>query len=126
MTALAVMEEAQLAGKTVLVHAAAGGVGAAASQVALKRLGARHVLGTAGEARKKEYAQRWGAEVVLGSRDTRYSEEVLEATGGAGVDYVLNSLTGGDFVERTMACMSEEGHWSEIGKRGIQSHAEFA
>jgi hypothetical protein len=72
------------------------------------------------------YARRWGAELVVGSRSTRYSEEVLDATGGVGADYVLNSLTGGQFVERTMACMAEEGHWSEIGKRGIQTSAEFA
>jgi acyl transferase domain-containing protein/NADPH:quinone reductase-like Zn-dependent oxidoreductase/acyl carrier protein/acetyltransferase-like isoleucine patch superfamily enzyme len=124
-TAVAVMEEARLKSKIVLVHAAAGGVGAAASQVALKRLGAKRVFGTAGEMRKKKYAQKWGADAILGSRDTQYSEKVLEMTGGAGADYVLNSLTGGDFVERTMACMSEEGHWSEIGKRGIQTLAEF-
>jgi NADPH:quinone reductase-like Zn-dependent oxidoreductase/acyl transferase domain-containing protein len=125
-TAMAVMEEARLRSKTVLVHAAAGGVGAAASQVALRREGARRVFGTAGDRRKQEYARKWGAEPVLGSRSTEYGEEILEATGGAGVDYVLNSLTGGDFVERTMACMGEEGHWSEIGKRGIQESEEFA
>jgi NADPH:quinone reductase-like Zn-dependent oxidoreductase/acyl carrier protein len=125
-TALAVMEEARLRGKSVLVHAAAGGVGSAASQLAQKRFGAGHVFGTAGEGAKKQFAQQWGAKVVFGSRDTHYSEHVLEATGGAGVDCVLNSLTGGDFVERTMACMSEVGHWSEIGKRGILSHESFA
>ena len=125
-TAMAVMEEAELAGKTVLVHAAAGGVGAAASQVALRMMGAKRVFGTAGSESKRGYARRWGAEPVVGSRDTRYSEEILEATGGAGADYVLNSLTGGEFVERTMACTSEEVHWSEIGKRGIATMEEFA
>ncbi len=112
--------------KSVLIHAAAGGVGAAASQVALRQKKAARLFGTAGDARKRAYARQWGARLLAGSRDTGYYEVILEATGGTGVDYVLNSLTGGQFLERTMACMSEQVHWSEIGKRGILKSADFA
>ena len=97
-----------------------------ATQLARGRYRAAGVIGSAGAMVKRRYARAWGVDAVYGSRDTGYAEATLLGTGGQGVDYVLNSLTGGDFVARTMDALAQCGHWSEIGKRGIQSEAEFA
>ena len=80
------------AGDRVLVHAGAGGVGLAAIQLA--QAAGAEVFATA-SARKRDYLRSHSASKhVFDSRTTAFGEEILEATGGAGVDVVLNSLTG--------------------------------
>ncbi len=78
-------------GETVLIHAAAGGVGQAAVQIA-RHLGAR-VLATASPS-KQALVTALGADAVFNSRDLSFADAVRSATNGEGVDVVLNSLAG--------------------------------
>ena len=106
------------AGERVLVHAASGGVGHAAIALA-RRLGAQ-VYATTSEA-KRSYVRSLGVERVFDSRTTGFAQGVMEATGGAGVDVVLNSLTGAGFIEASLGCLREGGRFVELGKRDIWS-----
>ena len=116
--ALAFAEVGVRAGERVLVHAAAGGVGHAAIALA-RRLGAE-VVATASES-KRGHVRGLGVAHVFDSRTTGFARGVLEATGGAGVDVVLNSLTGEGFVEASLSCLREGGRFVELGKRDIWS-----
>ena len=84
------------AGDRVLIHAGAGGVGLAAIQLA--QAAGAEVFATA-SARKRDYLRSLGVEHVFDSRTTAFGEDILAATGGAGVDMVLNSLTGEGYIE---------------------------
>ncbi|MFC8870218.1 SDR family NAD(P)-dependent oxidoreductase [Streptomyces sp. NPDC057148] len=103
-------------GQTVLVHAAAGGVGLAAVQYA-QRVGAR-VFATAGTEHKRNLLRLLGADLVADSRTLDFAEQVLEATGGRGVDVVLNSLSG-EAVTRSLELLKPGGHFVELGKRDL-------
>lgn len=102
------------AGETLLVHGGAGGVGLAALQVA-RRIGAR-VLATAGTPAKRALLLRLGAAAAFDSRSLAFADEVRAATGGRGVDVVLNSLAG-EAMERSLACLAPFGRFVELGKR---------
>ncbi|WP_288579810.1 NADPH:quinone oxidoreductase family protein [uncultured Methylobacterium sp.] len=80
------------AGETVLIHAAAGGVGSAALQIALAA-GCR-VIATAGSPEKLEVCRRLGAEVAVSYEDPGWVEAVREATGGAGADVIVDPVGG--------------------------------
>ena len=103
-------------GETVLIHAAAGGVGLAALQIAHDR-GAR-VIATAGSEEKRAHLQRLGVEIIGNSRDLSFVDVVLEATGGKGVDVVLNSLAG-PAMQASVGLLRPFGRFVEIGKRDI-------
>ncbi len=111
------------AGHSILIHAAAGGLGLAAVELAM-RAGAR-VFATAGSAEKREFLRRRGVEHVFDSRSVAFRDEVLAATGGVGMDVVLNSLAG-DFIRASFDVVGEGGCFLEVGKRGIWSAAEVA
>ncbi|WP_425554705.1 SDR family NAD(P)-dependent oxidoreductase, partial [Kitasatospora putterlickiae] len=106
------------AGERVLVHAAAGGVGTAAVQIA-RHLGAE-VFATASPA-KWDGLLAEGIELdrLANSRDTEFRDTVLAATGGAGVDVVLNSLTG-EFVDASLDLLPRGGRFVEMGKADIR------
>jgi acyl transferase domain-containing protein len=104
-------------GERVLVHAAAGGVGMAAVQLA-RRAGAT-VFATAGTPWKRDLLRDLGALDVLDSRSTAFADEILARTGGAGVDVVLNSLSG-DAIEASFRVLARGGRFVELGKRGIK------
>ncbi|MGG3923800.1 zinc-binding dehydrogenase, partial [Geobacillus thermodenitrificans] len=72
-------------GETVLVHAAAGGVGTLAVQLA-KRFGAKTVIATASTEEKRELARRLGADVTIDYTQNDWTKAVMEATDGRGVD----------------------------------------
>ena len=78
-------------GQTVLIHTGASGLGLAAITVA-QALGAK-VLATAGTHEKRTYLKALGIEYVGDSRNADFAGEVMERTGGAGVDVVLNTLS---------------------------------
>lgn len=101
-------------GQTVLIHAAAGGVGLAAVHLALAQGAA--VVATAGSERKREYLRKIGVQHVFDSRETLGHEEVLKATNGTGVDIVLNSLTG-DAISEGVRSLQSGGRFIEIGLR---------
>ena len=103
-------------GERVLIHAAAGGVGLAAVQVA-KFVGAE-IFATAGSEEKSEYLRRLGIVHVMDSRNSGFGGYIDRATGGTGVDVVLNSLAG-DAVKEGMDALAAYGRFVEIGKRDM-------
>ncbi|MGH3994753.1 MAG: quinone oxidoreductase family protein, partial [Pseudonocardiaceae bacterium] len=83
-------------GETVVVHAAAGGVGTLAVQLA-KRMGAGRVIGAASSAEKRELAERLGADATVDSGDDDLEAAILEANDGKQVDVVLEMVGGSTF-----------------------------
>ena len=104
------------AGQRVLIHAAAGGVGLAAVQLAL-RAGAQ-VLATAGSPDKRAFLRSLGVHHVMDSRSTAFAEEVRTLTNGEGVHVVLNSLAG-DFTAAGLSVVCPGGWFLELGKRDV-------
>lgn len=102
-------------GETLLVHAAAGGVGSAAVQIG-KALGAR-VLATAGGAEKCEVARRAGADVAIDYAAEDFVARVKEETGGRGADVIYDSV-GGDIFDRSLKCIAWNGRLVVIGFAG--------
>ena len=111
------------AGDRVLIHAGAGGVGLAAIQLA--QAAGAEVFATA-SARKRDYLRSLGVEHVFDSRTTAFGEDILAATGGAGVDMVLNSLTGEGYIEASLSCLAQGGRFVEMGRVDILSEDEMA
>lgn len=103
------------AGQTLLVHAAAGGVGSAAVQLA-KRVGAR-VIACAGSAEKVRFVQALGADVVLDRHERDFADVCLEQTQGRGVDVALDFI-GAAYAERHQRCLAEGGRWVVLGMLG--------
>ncbi|WP_082235091.1 quinone oxidoreductase family protein [Halobacillus massiliensis] len=94
-------------GETVLVHAAAGGVGSLAVQLA-KHFHAGKVIATASTEEKLSMAQELGADVLVNYTKPNWREEVMEETGGKGVDVALE-MAGGDIFTETVKCMRSFG-----------------
>ncbi len=117
-------EEADLKpGDRVLIHTASGGVGLAAVQLA--QAAGLEVFATA-SAPKRPYLRSLGIEHVFDSRTTGFGREILEATGGVGVNMVLNSLTGPGFIEDSLSCLADGGSFVEMGRRDIWNAEEMA
>jgi len=110
------------AGQTLLVHAAAGGVGSAAVQLG-KAAGAR-VIGVAAGPAKAQVVRDLGADVVVDRLADDFVTVVKDLTGGAGVDLVFDPV-GGDAFERSTKCIAFEGSIIVVGFAGgtIQSAA---
>jgi NADPH:quinone reductase-like Zn-dependent oxidoreductase len=103
-------------GEVVLVHAAGSGVGTAAVQIA-RALGAR-ALGTSRTPAKLERAARLGLQVGFdGGEGGTWADGALEATGGRGVDVILD-LVGGSYAEGNLRCLAERGRWIVVGVPG--------
>ena len=111
------------AGERVLIHAGAGGVGLAAIQLA--HAAGAEVFATA-SAPKQAYLHSLGVQHVFDSRQTKFGREILEATGGAGVHVVLNSLTGEGFIEASLSCLASGGRFIELARVNIYSEEEMA
>jgi NADPH2:quinone reductase len=99
-------------GHTLLVHAAAGGVGMAAVEIG-KILGAT-VIATAGGARKTAFARAHGADHVIDYGTADFREEVLKLTAGRGVDRVYDPV-GGEVFAQSLRCLAVEGRICPIG-----------
>jgi acyl transferase domain-containing protein/acyl carrier protein len=104
-------------GDRVLIHAATGGVGMAALQLA-QRAGAE-VFATAGSEWKRDLLRSLGVRHVFDSRTSNFVNEIMTETSGHGVDIVLNSLAG-ELLEASFAVLAFGGRFVEIGKRGIK------
>ena len=102
-------------GETLLIHAAAGGVGSAAIQLG-KAAGAR-VIGVVGGADKAEYARRLGADVVVDRHSQDFVEVVNDVTQGRGADVVFDPV-GGETYQRSTKCIAFEGRILVIGFAG--------
>ncbi|KAK2042693.1 polyketide synthase module [Colletotrichum somersetense] len=114
-------------GDTILIHAAAGGVGQAAIMMA-RHLGA-DVFVTVGTPEKRQLVMsKYGipADRIFSSRDASFASGVLAATNGRGVDVVLNSLAG-PLLQESFNILAPFGHFIEIGKRDLEinSHLEM-
>jgi NADPH:quinone reductase-like Zn-dependent oxidoreductase/NAD(P)-dependent dehydrogenase (short-subunit alcohol dehydrogenase family) len=107
-------------GERVLIHAAAGGVGLAALNIAQWR--GAEVFATAGSPEKRDYLRSRGIHHVWDSRSLDFVGQVLGASGGRGVDVVLNSL-GGEFVPAGLSVLARYGRFLELGKRDILRNA---
>jgi NADPH2:quinone reductase len=94
-------------GEGALVHGAAGGVGSMAVQIA-KVLGAGLVVATAATQEKRDFALSLGADAAIDYEDPRWPQAVNDATGGRGVDIILESV-GGDVFHRNFECLATQG-----------------
>jgi NADPH2:quinone reductase len=99
-------------GETLLVHAAAGGVGTAAVQLG-KAAGAR-VIGVVGSPAKVEVAEAAGADMVIDRSAEDFVAVVNSVTGGTGADVIYDPV-GGDVFERSTKCIAFEGRIIVVG-----------
>ncbi|MFE4059802.1 type I polyketide synthase, partial [Streptomyces sp. NPDC059096] len=106
------------AGESVLVHAAAGGVGMAAAQLA-RHWGA-DVYGTAGDHKRALLrADGWADDHLASSRTLGFEDRFRATSGGHGVDVVLNSLAG-DFIDASLRLLAPGGRLVEMGKTDVR------
>lgn len=100
-------------GESVLVHAAAGGVGTTAMQLA-KLLGAGKVIGTVGHTDKINTALENGADYVICYEQEDFAAKVNELTNGRGVDIILDSISGA-VTENSFNCLAPFGRLVHFG-----------
>lgn len=100
------------AGGWLLVTGVASGVGVASLQLA-KALGAR-VIGTSGSREKLARLQALGLDVAVCTRQADFHPQVMDATGGAGVNLVVNNVGGSVFAE-ALRCLAFEGRLATVG-----------
>ncbi|MEQ1574194.1 MAG: NAD(P)H-quinone oxidoreductase [Vicinamibacterales bacterium] len=103
------------AGESVLVHGGTSGIGTTAIQLAAAR-GVR-VFATAGSPEKCAACEKLGAKRAINYRDEDFVEVVMNATGGRGVDLILD-IVGGDYVARNLAALAMDGRLVQIGLMG--------
>ncbi len=109
-------------GERVLIHSAASGTGLAALQLA-RRAGAE-IFATAGTPEKRAALQAQGVRHVFSSRTLDFADQILEQTGGAGVDVVLNSLSG-PAIAKNFAVLGLYGRYIELSKRDIYQNTRL-
>ena len=112
-------------GERILIHAASGGVGQAAIQLA-QMIGAE-IFATVGNHEKKQLLMtkyRMNEDHIFYSRSTQFGQAIQVATGGNGVDVVINSLAG-DLLRETWECIAHFGRFVEIGKRDITTNTRL-
>lgn len=102
-------------GETLLVHGGTSGIGTMAIQ--LGALFGVSVIVTCGSDEKCEAASKIGARHAFNYRTTDFVEAVKEATGGRGVDIVLD-MVGGDYLPRNLSCLAVEGRHVSIAIQG--------
>ncbi|WP_239154390.1 NADPH:quinone oxidoreductase family protein [Amycolatopsis sp. FDAARGOS 1241] len=100
-------------GESVVVHAAAGGVGSIAVQLA-KAWGAGRVIATASTPEKRELAQELGADVAVDSNAEDMTETLLSANGGKRIDVVLD-MVGGATTDQSIAALAPFGRLAFYG-----------
>ena len=108
-------------GDKVLIHAAAGGVGLAAVQIA--RAAGAEVFATAGSEEKRQYLRSLGIEHVFDSRSLDFSKAIRASAGPQPIDIVLNSLAG-NFIRESASLVRPGGRFLELGKRDIWSQED--
>jgi NADPH:quinone reductase len=119
LTALYLTRQAPPAGKTVLVNAAAGGVGSLLLQLA-KRAGARAVIGAANTEDKLNVARALGADVAVNYTEADWVERVRAATDGAGPQVIYESA-GGEVTAECLKALAPQGQIVIYGALNIQS-----
>jgi NADPH2:quinone reductase len=109
-------------GESILIHAAAGGVGTVAGQVA-RNAGARIVLGVASTAAKARYARAFGYDEVITAAD--WDARARDATSGRGPDVILDSI-GGDVRRRGFDLLAPLGRLVMFGNAGGEPEEAFS
>jgi NADPH:quinone reductase-like Zn-dependent oxidoreductase len=102
-------------GETVLINAAAGGVGSHAVQVA--RLAGARVIASVGAADKIEKVKALGAHEAINYREEGLTEGVMRLTGGRGVDLAFDGV-GGDILKASIKALADGGRLASIGAHG--------
>jgi putative PIG3 family NAD(P)H quinone oxidoreductase len=102
-------------GETLLVHGGGSGIGTCATQLA-KAAGVR-VIVTAGSAAKLQRCAELGADVGINYREESFAERVLEVTGGAGADVILDNM-GAAYLEPNVRALATSGRIVVIGMQG--------
>ena len=105
LTALGLLNETK-SGQTILIHAAAGGVGTLLVQLA-KHKGLK-VIGTASSEQKLELVASLGADIAINYSEADWTDEVLKATDGKGVDWLIE-MVGGDIVGKNLKVLAKHG-----------------
>ncbi|XP_039999342.1 quinone oxidoreductase [Xiphias gladius] len=103
------------AGETVLIHGASGGVGVAACQLS-RALGLR-VLGTAGTPEGRKLVLNNGAHLAFNHREEGYTDKIMEATGGRGVDVIVEMLSNVN-LSKDLQMLAYGGRVTVVGSRG--------
>jgi NADPH2:quinone reductase len=117
LTAYFVYKDAPLnQGDVLLVHAAAGGVGSVAAQIA-KLVGVKTVIGTTSTASKMEKLKSYGYDHAINITDADWHKQVLELTSGKGADVILDSV-GGPVFDESMKALAPEGRLVVFGFAG--------
>ncbi|RDA82504.1 hypothetical protein CP532_4456, partial [Ophiocordyceps camponoti-leonardi (nom. inval.)] len=112
-------------GQTLLIHSACGGIGLAAIEVA-RMLGAEIYCTIGSETKRGYLTEQVGIPPsrIFHSRDTSFARDVMQATGGTGVDVVLNSLSG-ELLQASWACVAEGGTMVELGRADLLGRASL-
>lgn len=105
-------------GESVLVHAAAGGVGTLAVQIA-KLQGAGTVIGTASSESKLDLVRQLGADAAINYTQPDWAEQVKQATNGRGADIILE-MVGGSIAEQSLQCLAPFGRMVVYGAASSQ------
>ena len=102
-------------GESILIHGGSSGIGTTAIQLA--RAFSSRVFATAGSAEKCAACERLGAERAINYRDTDFVAAIRDATGGRGVDVVLD-MVGGDYLPRNLDVLAMDGRLVQIAVLG--------
>ena len=110
------------AGESVLIQGASSGVGLMALQIA-KVLGAKLVIGTSTNAQRRSRLKEFGADLAIDTSDPKWADLVLEATGGAGVNLIVDQVSG-SLMNANMRAAAVLGRIVNVGRLG-GGKAEF-
>lgn len=106
----------------VLIHAATGGVGIAA--VNLANLAGANIIATVSTKEKRNFLKKMGVKHIFNSRTLKFTDQVKKLTNGRGVDIVLNSLSG-KAISQSIKCLAPFGRFVEIGKSDIYRNSKL-
>ena len=109
-------------GQSVLIQGASSGVGLMAMQIA-KLKGAKIVIGSSTDAVRRGRLKEFGADLAVNSSDPGWVKQVLEATGGEGVDLIVDQVSG-NVASQNLAATKIKGRIVNVGRLG-GSHGDF-
>ncbi|MFN8672489.1 MAG: zinc-binding dehydrogenase [Candidatus Sericytochromatia bacterium] len=109
-----------LEGSKVLIHAAAGGVGLSAIQLA--KLNNCEIFGTAGSDKKIELLKEWGVQYPINYSNTDFETEIKKITQNKGVDIILDSI-GGNYIKKGLNILAPHGRVVAFGASSLSERA---
>ena len=109
-------------GQTVLIQGASSGVGLMAMQIA-KLKGAKFVVGSSTDAARRGRLKEFGADLAVDSSDPGWVDQVLQATGGEGVDLIVDQVSG-NVANQNLKATRIKGRIVNVGRLG-GTHADF-